>query len=237
MKKVIPFLFLSFICLTLYECKPGYVVFLDKVYYNNISEGSGFERINMNADAKSFKVDKEHPLYGMDKNKAYYLGKAIFGSDGATFKILRGGYQKDRNNVYYLNRIIPYADPKTFKEAPTDSSGHEHIRFAEDIHDFYYCGTPLGVNNKKKFKQWYLNGYLWGVDTKYCYCQNQKSEIGDYDSFKVLSSGAYAKDSEHVFFLGKIVVGADPKSFEETTIFCGRDKNRTYDMGKPTIQG
>lgn len=235
MKKIFLFLSTGLITLILYECRPGYVVILNKVYYNHISEGVGYERINMNADAKSFTVEKEFPAYGMDKNKAYYFGKPIFGSDGATFKILSGGYQKDKNNVYYQNRIIPYADSKTFKEAPTDSSGHEYIRFAEDVYDFYYCGTPLRTTNKKEFRQWYINGYLWGIDTRYCYCQNKKSEIGDYNSFKVLSSGTYAKDKEYVFFLGKIVDGADPKSFEETTIFCGKDKNRTYKMGKPTI--
>lgn len=235
MKNFFLFFTLVFICLILYECRPGYVVFMNNVYYNHISEGVGYKRINMSADAKSFMVDKECPAYGMDKIKVYYFGKPIIGSDGATFKILQGSYQKDKNNVYFQNRIIPYADPKTFKDAPTDSSGHEYIRFAEDVHDFYYCGTPLGVKNKNNFKQWYLNGYLWGIDSIYCYCQNQKSKIGDYDSFKVLSSGTYAKDNEHVFFLGKNVAGADPKSFVETTMFCGKDKNRTYNMGKPTI--
>lgn len=152
----------------------------------------------------------------MDKNKAYYYGKPIFDSNGATFEILQGGYQKDKNHVYYQNRIIPSADPKSFRDSPWDSSGHEYIRFAEDKYDFYYCRTPLGVNEKEKFKQWYINGYLWGIDTKYCYCQDNKCEIGDYDSFKVLGSGTYAVDNKFVFFLGKIVDGADPKSFEET---------------------
>ena len=106
MKKIFLFLSTGLITLILYECRPGYVVILNKVYYNHISEGVGYERINMNADAKSFTVEEDFPAYGMDKNKAYYFGKPIFGSDGATFKILRGGIKRTR--IMFITRIESY---------------------------------------------------------------------------------------------------------------------------------
>ena len=70
MKKVFLALAIGIISLVLYECRPGYVVFMCNVYYNHISEGVGYERIHMNADVKTFKIDNECPAYGMDKNMA-----------------------------------------------------------------------------------------------------------------------------------------------------------------------
>ena len=81
MKKVFLALAIGIISLVLYECRPGYVVFMCNVYYNHISEGVGYERIHMNADVKTFKIDNECPAYGMDKNMAYYFGKPIFSDD------------------------------------------------------------------------------------------------------------------------------------------------------------
>lgn len=218
-------------CFLLSKCRPGYVTFCGYVYYNKINEAVGYKRIYMDADAQTFRVDAHWPEYGMDKKHAYFLGRQISGSDGMTFEILQGGYQKDKNHVYFRNYIIPNADPSSFKDAPTEESGHEYIRFAEDQNDFYYCATPLGIKDKKQFRQWYVNGYLWGLDAKYCYCQNNICEINDYKSFKVLDSGLYAKDDVHVYFLGKVVEGADPISFKETDIFRGEDINGKYDLG------
>lgn len=235
MKRVIGIIAICFVGLIVYVCRPGYVVFMDYVCYNHISEGVGFRRIQMDADARTFKVDKEYSAYGIDKNRAYYFGKPILESDGESFKILDGSYQKDKNHVYYKNNIIPSADPQTFIDAPWDSTGHEPLCFAKDKNDFYYCGNPIGVSNRKSFKQWYVNGYLWGVDSCYCYFRNQKCRIKGYDKFKVLSSGLYAKDDEHVFYLGNIVEGADPQSFYETEIFRGKDKNGDYNQGKVVV--
>ena len=153
-----------------------------------------------------------------------------------TFEVLCGSYQKDINHVYYQNHIIPSADPTTFKASPWDSAGFEPLRFAEDKYDFYYCGNPIGVHNRDSFKQYYVGGYLWGCDSSYCYCQNNKSVIKSCIYFTVLESGLYAKDNECVFFLGKIIEGADGKTFRETKLFCGEDKNRKYEMGHRTNQ-
>lgn len=236
MKKIVIILSICLVGIIVYIYWPGYVVFMGKVYYNRISEGGGFKHVCVNANAQTFRVDKSHPAYAMDENNAYYFGEKISASDGLTFEILCGSYQKDINHVYYQNHIIPSADPTTFKASPWDSAGVEPLCFAEDKYDFYYCGNPIGVHDRDSFKQYYIGGYLWGCDSSYCYCQNNKSMIRSRESFKVLKSGIYAKDGESVFFLGKIIEGADGKTFRETKLFCGEDKNGKYDMGHRTNQ-
>ena len=234
MQKAIIILIAIIICLAaLYQCRPGYVVFMDKVYFNQISEGAGFNRIRIySADARTFRVHKEWSEYDMDKNKAYFFAKPIFGSDGPTFELLQGNYQKDKNHVYYSNRIIESADVASFKAFPIDSLGHSPVRFSEDKNDFYYCGIPIGVYDRESFRQLYVKDNLWGYDSKYCYYEENKCEISGLKHFKVFESGLYAKDSIHVFYCGKLVEGADAETFQETEIFRGKDKYGSYDMGK-----
>lgn len=215
-----------------FRCSPGYNVRFGRVFYQYISEGRGFERIDMNADAKTFKIDEDCPQYGMDQYKAYYFGEPIYGSDGKTFQILTGAYQKDKNHVYYQNHIIRSADPSTFISPLIDSISHEPISFAKDKNDVYYCGKPLYVINRDSFTEYVVQGNVWGIDSEYCYCRDKQCRIQDYPSFQILRDGLYAKDSICVYYEAEVVEGADPSTFQVTTIFQAKDKNHHYDMGK-----
>ena len=83
------------------------VFFVDKKLYWNMKEKDA-----SNIDAATFKTDGN---YATDKNKIYYSGIEINGTDRNTFEKIDGTFSKDLNHVYNKWEIFPGADPATFK--------------------------------------------------------------------------------------------------------------------------
>lgn len=227
------FILFTIVLLFLYY-KPGrYSIRFGNVYYQFLSEGAGFARYKLDADAKTFKIYMDNPTYGTDKNSAYHFEHKINGSHGPSFILLKGNYQKDKNHVYYRDRIVPHADPKTFIGPLIEDENSSTPRsYAEDRYDFYHEGLPIHVYDKETFRQiYYGSGKLWGIDSKYYYYGHHRQQINDPKSFKILDYGLYAKDKYTVYFKNEIVDGADPATFHVTSLVDGADKYGIYRWG------
>ena len=146
------FILFTIVLLFLYY-KPGrYSIRFGNVYYQFLSEGAGFARYKLDADAKTFKIYMDNPTYGTDKNSAYHFEHKINGSHGPSFILLKGNYQKDKNHVYYRDRIVPHADPKTFIGPLIEDENSSTPRsYAEDRYDFYHEGLPIHVYDKETY--------------------------------------------------------------------------------------
>jgi len=135
--------------------------------------------------------------------KAYYIGSNATPISGtATFKELSGGYAKDGTRVSYRGEPIPGADPASFSVRVYDGDAIKGQEF-------------VVARDKNHF-------YTSDMAT---------SDIADGSTFEELGR-SYARDSTQVYFLSRVVEGADPASFTTTEVRGVRGPNK----GAPVVQ-
>lgn len=215
------------------SCSLGYKNNGKEVTWNIWNEGNGFYSRIVNADPKTFEDLDDG--YGRDKTHAFFQGGIINGADGSSFRTLKQGYAADNRHVYLAGNRVENADPGTFKV-------HTNY-FAEDTNDFFWMGKALNVRDKKSFQllgnadSWET---LWAKDKYNGYYLSGNSIAGiDYETFHPVDaqrpkqSGSYAADKSRVYFMEKVIPGADPETFEEIDFYVGQDKHRAYKQEKP----
>ena len=187
------------------------------------------------ADPKTFKVLKD--AYAHDNIHAYHRGGVLKGADGKSFQSLGEQYARDKSRVYLDGEEIKSADPETFEV-------HTHY-LTEDRKDFYWLGKALNVQDKSTFtvlgdKDY--SGTHWAKDRYNGYFMEDGSVIRgiDYASFHPVAeevhlySGCYAADKTNVYYMDKVVKGADPVSFKEIDYRIGQDINGVYQEDRIT---
>lgn len=112
-------------------------------------------------------------------------------------------YTKDKNNVYYNGKLLPGEYPENFK-----------------ILNKNYAKSRWSVFKPRK--NWHFFNWFWQT-TRFYYkgreMENMPPDPSNYNCFKVLEGNcpkdkcAYAKDKYHVYFRGRRLVKADPKTF------------------------
>lgn len=121
------------------------------------------------------------------------------------------GFSKDKYSVYFNCYSIPNADPKTFELL---------IGKYEDVdknHIYYWTSYA-----KDRY-------HVYGVDQAPGYIYKEM----DASSFSIISN-SLNKDKNHVYIVGNVLDGADPKTFSELTTpdggssFFYKDKNNVY---------
>jgi hypothetical protein len=168
------------------------------------------------ADASSFKVLGDG--YALDKSRAYYRGGEIPGAEVSTFRLLDSagsGLAKDRNHVWagrepisndpthfqLLSRDLAKDSAAVFcgfKVISDDPSHFEVVRFSKkDQHDDY----------AKDSRAVY---YLERGSTTDCL----PIPGADPATFHRLNDSPwnYAADDQHVYYLNRLIVGADPRT-------------------------
>ncbi len=176
----------------------------------------GTERVAM-ADPGSFAIlDADAgpgKVWARDAKAVYIGSKSLASSGPAKVAILAKGYTRDAKRVYYQGDPIPGADPATFT-----------VRVYEG--EAIKGDTYVVARDRRHF-------YTGGMAT---------GELADGDTFEELGRG-YARDSRRVYFLSRVVEGADPASFSTAVVRGARgpsrgaavvaDKNRLYQAGHP----
>lgn len=144
-------------------------------------------------------ISTEH---GKDATTVYEWDIPILHADPATFEHLSENYAKDATQVFYGRTRLEGAELATFerlgdgwsRDAAHVYSGNRRLNIC-DIETF----EPLSV---------------WrAVDGKCYYIQAERLANVDRASLEILP-GEYARDRSHVYWLERVVDGANPKTFE-----------------------
>lgn len=140
--------------------------------------------------------------YKSYNDKVYYIGKMQgLGSrkstelkqvDLLTFKALRNGYAKDAHRAYFLGIPVLKSHAPSFKPMK--------YHFAKDRDWVYYQGQAIS-QLPEDFK---VMSREYGRDQLYAYYRGEVVQGSKGSRFRLLRHG-YAKDTEHVYFNGKIL--------------------------------
>lgn len=174
-------------------------------------------RVLTEADASTFKaIDSEH---GRDATTVYEWDIPIIHADPATFERLSENYAKDSTQVFYGRTRLEGADLATFEPL-----GDGWSRDADDV---YFGNKRLDICDIDTFAP--LS--MWrALDSQCYYIQGERLVNVDRASLEMLSGG-YARDRSHVYWLGHIVDGADPGTFEvkdDRMHSLGRDVDQCF---------
>ena len=140
---------------------------------------------------------------GKDKTGVYYKTHKINGIDVNSTEVLENEFYKDKNNIYYRNKKLENFKPENFEVISSSLVGQNE--------DFYYF-TEDENNN-----------------TKFILLENKNV---DAETFEVLDE-EYTKDKNNVYYKGKILKGADVKTFDihynkSDNGYKIKDKNKVY---------
>ncbi|MDY8137719.1 DKNYY domain-containing protein [Aquimarina sp. 2201CG5-10] len=225
-----------------FTVKSGYVpidknhvyILVDDLYYLDDTDKEGF-KILEDADPESY--EQLNYTFAKDKKSVFRNNKKTAVVDRNSFEILNEYFCKDINGVYY------YWYDKPLKKIDVNLSEVivlTSLYIRDDKHLFVYLDNrgseiiddiikiPFNDHNEIKF---FNATSIIKVDDKIYYEGDIIKEADAY-TFEEVEYG-YTKDANHVFFLGKIIEGADPKTFkynDRSYIFS--DKNHVYDAGK-----
>ncbi|MCF2856706.1 DKNYY domain-containing protein [Pseudoalteromonas sp. SMS1] len=150
--------------------------------------------------------------------------------DFSTFTYLNDNYAKDKNYVYHWGAAIPFADPASFTivTGPFAYDKQHVFRFGDIVPGLSPTNLTLLEVNDEPFGATYLrsNSQIWfnGI------AQFQPFTPCDIDTFKVITRNTsyHAKDSQCVYYEGKVIDGADPRTFKVKYDSHGVDKNNVY---------
>ena len=190
MKKILLFIFISFLGISDFSIKNG------KVYY----EDKYGEKVVKKADSKTFEI-LPRKGFAKDKNHVYVGDYIIPDADPNTFELLSGCYSKDKNYVYCTDGKLRELNPDTVKIIGD---------YAYDNGIMYILFQRIEGIDIDSFEV--LKG-LYSKDKNSIYYVNKKIENVDMETFESFKNG-YARDKNHVYLLGGIQKDLDPKTFE-----------------------
>ena len=234
-KQILSFLFVLMVIVCLSSCEGAQYKKIDGQIcwtYRTFSFGEIVRPID--ADTITFTDLENH--YGKDKSKAFWEDSLMTGVDVPSFKSVKLNYAVDKNHAYYKVDVIPGADPASFEV------NNENL--SEDDKDYYWQQNPFHVNDKDRFKLFYIYGAeaTWGRDSKYGYYIEYngniiKFPISNHKDFEPLKykdkdgdklESDYATDGVNVYFKGKVVKGIDMATFKVTDNDWAVDKRTRY---------
>ena len=140
---------------------------------------------------------------GKDKKGVYYKTHKINGIDVNSTEVLENEFYKDKNNIYYRNKKLENFKPENFEVISSS--------LVQQNEDFYYFTEDENDN------------------TKFFLLENKNV---DAETFEVLDE-EYTKDKNNVYYKGKILKGADVKTFDihynkSDNGYKIKDKNKVY---------
>lgn len=250
-------------CVTSYF-KAGFRIKGDKVMYYTYSHSSYAKEGKevKEADLETFEIldEGEGNHFAKDKNHFYYSGKPVEGLDRKTGEYLGKKYFKDKNSAFFRNKKLEGSDPNSFKIIdPPYSKDHKSVYY--DGLKMKNCESAtfqiLAKNYSRDKNNLYFNRYLvdeadpngfklliqegrspYYTDGKQVFHHKHVLKNSDPNSWGRLY-GRYSKDKNQVYFVEKIVEGADATTFESHAYkkhngkqYNAQDKNHRYINGK-----
>ena len=165
-------------------------------------------------------------------------------------------YTTDKINVYWDGNIVKGADPRTFQGivGPNDTTpenlNDDDFYFFKDKNAFYMSSGPFGGNHiLYRYEMENINNlvmpkgmlihfkYVTDGESVYYLSDEGKAEKineADIDTFKeVDGDSGYIKDKNHIYFHGKILDGADVKTFTRISLSAVyKDNKYVYFYGR-----
>jgi hypothetical protein len=173
--------------------------------------------------------------YAKDHNQVYYYNQILKSADPLTFEALLLNYAKDQKQVY----MGPYIASEN-----VDPGSLKFINWLvyRDKRGIYCFQKKINDNPNAKLQVLYFPFLL--IDGKIFACNEGAIENADLETFrpinlitengKVLSYG-YAKDQNSIYWMNKVIKGADRESFEPLYFTYSQDKNNIYFEDKPLV--
>ena len=260
------------------SCNDGkYEIRGNQVYYTWWTFSFGHQdSLLIGADAASF--EELADWLGRDKNHVWYEARLVEGCDPQTVQAVKKGLIRDKKDYYFKGAAMHVKDIATFeivdfndyclwakdsKCGYYDSTQIEGVNYetfksvgtfvAKDKNHVYRFGKVLPLADPETFEEieggymkdkdrvWYMDSIMpdaegKSVESKWSYAWDSKHvwyngrllEGADPKTFEVLKSGYYAKDAKHVWYHDEIVKGADAASFKDDGDMIGHDKNQKY---------
>lgn len=208
-------------------------------HYRFEDSKEGFAIIE-DADPKSYMRVNYH--YSKDKNHVFFYDKKVPDIDVTSFEILNDYFMKDAHFVGYFNeeKVMHKIDAMATK---TESLPHDYIKDDKNIFAYrYYIGNNLTdvvdsiitipFKNAETITV-YNTEYLRVDNTVYFDAMAIKGI--DAATFELMNSG-WARDKDNLISGGKIIEGADLKTFAfDEELFRYKDKNFIYDYDNGKI--
>lgn len=152
------------------------------------------------------------------------IGKpcVLRGADPATFEVLPYSYGRDAKSAYYAKYRLKGSRPATFRLL------NQH--FAVDDHSVFYGERAIAGADAASFE---VLGEYWARDANRVYFQDK---LVDADRTTIeLVADDFVRDGARVYkFLGEVLEGADPQTFQPAGGLYFKDRARVYYNGYPS---
>lgn len=184
------------------------------------------------ADSKSFFIINEE--YAKDNTHVYNGYSIVDGADLQTFVVLNGSYAKDKDHLYHFASSVQGVDLKTLVVVNEDYAKDKYYVYDGDAKMILYKnGFIVGKIDPETFSVfggYYFedkNGIYWGNDLIGGAVPDKATFVAINDKY-AKENYAYAKDKNHVYFLGSVLDSADPKTFTIIEDNYTKDINHIY---------
>ena len=160
--------------------------------------------------------------FGRDKTHVYYGAKRIGGADPDSFRNFGDRSYRDDESVFlwvdYEITQIPESDPETFEVL--------NVVWSKDAKRVFFENRGFIPRDMASFEL--LEG-LWARDRIAIYYGNREIPQAHRDTFEVLvPERSFGIDRDHVFWQGRLVDGADPKTFVGKSLNEGHDHKTNF---------
>ncbi len=209
-------------------------ILIDDLYYLDDSR-EGFKILE---DADPTTYEQLNYDFAKDKNFVFRNNEKITEVDHGSFEIINNKFCKDSNGVYHywyqqpLRKITGINISEVIGLNSSSIRDDKHIYIHVDRRNYENVDEIINIpfKNIEQIKFFEDNASI-RVDDK-IYYEGLVLKEADAFSFEEIGYG-YSKDTKNVFFHGKIIKGADPKTFKYDDLnYTFSDKNNTYEAGE-----
>jgi len=152
-------------------------------------------------------------------------GKAIFNglsrakkADPDTFEVLSPHFARDAARVYYVDERVPGAERESFRViAGMLAADRDHVFYGTEVVDGADPVSLVVVGPDDYFSK----------DGQNIYAHGERFDAADASSF-VHVGGCYYRDRARVFYLDRVLEGADPETFEALPKGMAQDHESVY---------
>ncbi len=193
----------------------------DSYYYNfyknqvrYVPMGNWFELDNRKLNSIDLKtVEVLGRKYIKDKDAVYFQDTKIINADVNSFVVVDNFYAKDKNKVYYCSNSFQDIDVNTFEFVKDD-----YIVIKDKKHRYSICFRNYDTySNTNQVIHFLPEGLVflsanYSKDNKHVYYKGRVIEGADTRTFVLVYYG-YAKDVNNVYYDGSLLAGADAENF------------------------
>ncbi|MAT73001.1 MAG: hypothetical protein CMJ58_26255 [Planctomycetaceae bacterium] len=209
-------------------------------FYEHLEYGKDSEKVFIafsafvyqleSCDAATFTVISADGKYAKDKDRVFYCGLPLKGSDAKSFRLLDPPYAVDAKQAYAGNRVLLNANPKALEVVKPGGTSPPLTPESGRLVPSDSTAAPTQM-------------WGWARDGQYYYNGSLRIDGAEYGAFKILNT-LYGKDSSSVFYVGseggsvtgetivRRVDGADAMSFQVTGPNSGEDIHGQYERGR-----